>query len=146
MKSVILLGGLILTSLLAIECSIADGTSKPFVRSRYSKRWRIATTEANPDNSSTATTEQQKNVGVDSKTGLTTIVNNEGKLEETTVMVSPSMPLRTTTANSKVIEEPTKKLISTTTEHPRHNGPNGLPLDYDYYGNGGENEEDAGHK
>ncbi|XP_019847584.1 uncharacterized protein LOC109579885 [Bactrocera dorsalis] len=145
MKSVVLLGVLILINLLTIECSIADGTSKPFVRSRYSKRWRIATTEANV-NSSAATTEQQENVGVDLKTGETTILSNVPKFEETTVVVSPSMPLRTTTTSSKVIEEPAKKTLSTTTEHPRHNGPNGLPLDYDYYGNGGENEEDAGHK
>ncbi|XP_050326358.1 uncharacterized protein LOC126756901 [Bactrocera neohumeralis] len=142
MKSVILLGILILISLLTIECSIADGTSKPFVRSRYSKRWRIATTEANVNNS-TATTEQQTIVGVDLKTGETTTLSNVPKFEETTVVVSPSMQ---TTTSSKVIEEPAKKTLSTTTEHPRHNGPNGLPLDYDYYGNGGENEEDAGHK
>ncbi|XP_011184705.1 uncharacterized protein LOC105213519 [Zeugodacus cucurbitae] len=145
MKSVTLLGGLILLNALVTECSIPDGTTKPFVRSRYSKRWRIATTEANVNNSS-LTTESQKTIEVELKSDDTTIVNNVAKFEETTAVVNPTMPLQTTTANSKVVEEPAKKIFSTTTEHTRHNGPNGLPLDYDYYGNGGENEEDAGHK
>lgn len=128
------------------ECSIDDGTSKPFVRSRYSKRWRVTATEANVNSSTVSTEQQQKTVGVNLKSGETTIVNKGDKFEETTVVVSPSMPLKTTTVNSKVVEEPTKNTLSTTTEHSRHNGPNGLPLDYDYYGNGGENDEDGVHK
>ncbi|XP_012155062.1 uncharacterized protein LOC105664596 [Ceratitis capitata] len=143
MKCAILLGVIALITTLAIEDSLATGTSKPFVRSRYSKRWRIpVTTEPNAANG-TLTTEQQKTLETEVTTVETVRVNNQTVVKPEGTTAVPSLR---TTIYSKDVKDAKKDYHSTTTEHPRHAGPNGLPLDYDYYGNGGENEDEGGHK
>ncbi|XP_036325379.1 uncharacterized protein LOC118738544 [Rhagoletis pomonella] len=145
MKCIILFSAIVILATLAIDTSYSSAaTSKPFVRSRYSKRWRIVlTTESNASNN-TLTTDPQNAFAAGMKFGETTTVNNVAIVGDTTTIGHPVEVPSTKSIDSKstLLRGP----HSTTTEHPRHHGPNGLPLDYDYYSNGSENEEEPGHK
>ncbi|XP_054725772.1 uncharacterized protein LOC129235767 [Anastrepha obliqua] len=146
MKCIILLGVCLTLTALAIDAANTAATSKPFVRSRYSKRWRIVLTTESNINNSTSVTELPNAIGVGMSLEETTIVNKiESKGDTTTagrVTLLPSVG----SVVLKSTQMPGKGSHSTTTEHPKQPGSNGLPLDYDYYGNGGENEEEAAHK
>ncbi|XP_067625742.1 uncharacterized protein [Eurosta solidaginis] len=141
MKTAVLLGVFVALAAITTASSSAAASSKPFVRSRYSKRWRILeTTEANIVNT-TLTTEPMKVAAANDSVAESTTASDVATIGEQNIISSSLKSLM-----SKTTQKPRKGVFSTTTEHPRHPGPNGLPLDYDYYGNGNENEDESGHK